>query len=528
METSTPSNPDDVFFDADDDFPFYDCHVSFSDEPDPSSTSSSSSSISHVDPNPPTDIISPSTSLRRRSSALASISGKESNDSSISSEINSARDARRSFRERKYKFYMNLKENEHKSESPQGGGVSSVLVPSGNNNEGSTVTSAADDRGGGDNSVDSAAELGDSSFNLLVFIAGLVIKAIGLQINLFISFVTFPIWVFYNSYMFAVDPFQTMRRGREYLIAKVLGLWDSFCGFCSPWVNEWLKEHKSIWKLALRCGWGLLWSFYVCFILCGLLVFSLVVSGITMRYLVEEPIQMKEILNFDYTKHSPVAYVPLISRAGAGCGMDGKEQNEVGRSLAFRVIPPSHKLQVAVSLTLPESQYNRNLGIFQVRVDLLSANGKTLASSSNPCILQFKSEPIRLLLTFLKVAPLVAGYVSESQTLKVKIRGFTEGDVPTACLRVTMEQRAEYQPGAGIPEIYEAFLVLESELPLFKRILWYWKKTIFVWISMTSFMMELLFALVCCRPIIIPRARTRTRDGAYNSRATQNGPSANS
>lgn len=110
----------------------------------------------------------------------------------------------------------------------------------------------------------------------------------------------------------------------------------------------------------------------------------------------------------------------------------------------------------------------------------------------------------------------------------MKIRGLTEGDVPTACLRVTIEQRAEYQPGAGIPEIYDASLVLKSEHPLFKRILWYWKKTIFIWISMISFTMELLFALVCCRPFIIPRARTRTRDGAYNSRATQNGPSANS
>lgn len=110
----------------------------------------------------------------------------------------------------------------------------------------------------------------------------------------------------------------------------------------------------------------------------------------------------------------------------------------------------------------------------------------------------------------------------------MKVRGFTEGEVPTACLRVIIEQRAEFQPGAGIPEIYDAFLVIESELPLFKRILWYWKKTIFVWISMTSFLMELLFTLVCCRPIIIPRARVRTRDGPYNRRATENGPSAQS
>lgn len=361
MEPSNPNEDDDhdpdAFFNAMDEFPFYDCLVSFTDQSEPST---SSPSLYHIDPNPSPEILPASTTLRRRPSALSGISGKESNVSSISSEIDSIRDTGRSFRDRKYKLYLNLKENEDKSESVQ----ARVSGLSGTNIEGSTVTTATDDRAG--DSVDSAAELGDTSFNLLVFIAGLVIKAIGLQINIFIWFVTFPFWVLYNSYMFAVDPFQTMKRSREFFIGKVVKLWDLFCGFISPWMNEWLKEHKSIWRVALQCGWGLLWSFYVCFILCGLLVLSLVISGIMMRYFVEEPIQMKEILNFDYTKRSPVAYVPVISCAGTGYGMDSKEQTEVRKNSAFRAIPPKHKIQATVSMTLPESQYNRNLGVFQV------------------------------------------------------------------------------------------------------------------------------------------------------------------
>jgi seipin len=158
--------------------------------------------------------------------------------------------------------------------------------------------------------------------------------------------------------------------------------------------------------------------------------------------------------------------------------------------------------------------------LLKIRVDFLSTSGKTLASSSHPCMLQFKSEPVRLLLTFLKIAPLVTGYGSESQTLNLKFRGFTEGDMPTACLKVAIERRAEYRAGAGIPEIYDASLILESELPLFKRIIWYWKKTIFIWISMTSFMMQLLFTLVCCRPIIIPKPRPR--EGPASSVAAPN------
>lgn len=146
-----------------------------------------------------------------------------------------------------------------------------------------------------------------------------------------------------------------------------------------------------------------------------------------------------------------------------------------------------------------------------MRVDFLSSNGKIITSSSQPYMLRFRSEPVRIALTFLKMAPLIAGYVSETQTLNVKMRGFIEKDnIPTSCLKVTLVQRAEYRPGAGIPEIYDASLVLESELPFLKRIIWQWKLSIFVWITMVAFIFEVLFVLLCCRPIIFPRIRRRS------------------
>ncbi|PON46961.1 Seipin family [Parasponia andersonii] len=517
LSTSNDNDNDQSFFDALDDFPFYDCSDSFSDQSD---YASSSSVVSTPDPIPLETSFLPAPTIRQRPSAPRGISDKESKDSGLNSstisKIDSISGKRRSFGDKSYNIGRNLKENGENPESTEEP-VSLVQVTGGVSDQSSEYSTVSEFPV--HDSFDSTAEIDDSSFNLLLFVAGLVIKAIGFQLNLFVKFVTFPIWVFSNSYMFLIDPFFTMRRGREYFNGKMVKFWHFVCGFISPSVFDWLKENKSIWMVALRCFWGLLWASYVCFILCCILFWSILFGGLIMRYVVEEPIQMKEVLNFDFTKHRPVAFVPVISCVNANCDMDCEEQIEARRRIGFRTIPPGHKLQATISLTLPESEYNRNLGIFQVRVDFLSVKGETLSSSSHPCMLQFKSEPIRLLWTFLKIAPLVTGYVSESQTLNVKFKGFTEGDVPTGCLKVTLEQRAEYRPGAGIPELYDASLVLESELPFFKRLLWYWKRTIFVWITMILFVAMLSLALLCCNRIIIPRPRSRGRDGA-----TQNTP----
>ncbi|XWS18554.1 hypothetical protein CRYUN_Cryun32bG0055300 [Craigia yunnanensis] len=502
---SQNTDEEDQFFDALDDFPLYDCLTS--DQSDPSTSDLSST-------------------LRRRAFFRRGISSKEPGDSLL--EASTLEDhSKTSSREPRYNLYRDLKANDDTFEITEStrDGFNSTRVIEEKSDVESTVTTAKNDElvDRSRISADSGTELSESvnsSSSLLVFIAGLVIKAIGFQLNLVISFITLPLSMLSCCYMFIVDPLQALRHGRAYINTKLLNLWNSTCGYFSSLMYEWLKDCKSIWNLVFRFGWGMLWATYVGFVLCGLLFTSLVISGVLMRCLVEEPLEIKEMLNFDYTKSSPVAFVPIVSCAAVGCGVKCMEKIDAGKNVGSRVIPPDHKLQVTVSLTLPESEYNRNLGMFQVRVDFLSVNGETLASSSHPCMLKFKSESIRLLLTFFKVAPLVTGYVSEAQTLNLKIRGLNEGIVPTACLRVVLEQRAEYRPGAGIPELYDASFILESKLPFIKRIIWYWKKTIFIWVSMTSFTTELLFTLVCCRPILIPR--TSTRDGSASRSSTQN------
>ncbi|KAL3820217.1 hypothetical protein ACJIZ3_006122 [Penstemon smallii] len=527
--TGIYGDDDEEFEDALDDFPFYDCEESLS-EPFESNIGVSIS-VSNTNPSPEEEdnTMPPATLRRRRSLSHPKSSGGNSMESTKLSSSVSLENYLNS-RERKNRLSLKIKEYEKKLENEKSDIVklkhssesAKDVIRENNekNGESSTLTDANDNNNNVRNELDLRENHGANS-SFLLSLAGIMIKIIIFQIDLLFKSCMFPIRSIYYLYMLVVDPFGLMRFGRRYLIQKTKKIWSLVFGNVSPAVYGWLKEHKAIWKLGLKCSWGLLWSCYVCAVLVGLLVSAFVIGGILIRGVVEEPLRMQRSLNFDYTEKSPVAFVPINAYRELSHDTNIFEKVEIGKASGLRVIPPNHKLQVTVSMTLPESDYNQNLGIFQVKVDFLANDGKTLASSRRPCMLHFKSQPIRLLLTFFKIVPILYGYTSETQNLKISFKGFTEGAVPTAYLRVIIEQRAEFLKRAGIPEIYAASLTLESELPFPKKVIWFWRKTLFVWISMTIFTMELVFALLFCKPFIIPKIRLRE---ATNGGASQNDP----
>lgn len=354
---------DDVFIDA--------LHRSPTEDlPEPSSSASTISDPPPVSLDPqdsPPHKPSPATTLRRRSTRLGSL-GKESSDSDIKSD--SIHTMTRSFRHQRK--YTNLKEDNNVASKPdsvkaQQTSASPDLIPATEeNNEESTVTTASISNDGepGD-SADSAPRLSDSSSSFLEDIAGLVIKALGFQIKLIFMFMTYPLLFMFRCCMFFIDPFGTTRRGMDFFIRVLCSVW----GYIKPYVTKWFKKNESFWSVVFRLGWGMLWSIYVCCVLIGLLVSSVVFGGFLMKCFVEKPIYMKEVLNFDYTKLSPVAYVPIISCAGVVSEKDFENNVQVGKwVMGERVIPSKHKVQVTVSLKVPESGYNRNLGVFQVPI----------------------------------------------------------------------------------------------------------------------------------------------------------------
>ncbi|KAI3457608.1 hypothetical protein Pfo_014271 [Paulownia fortunei] len=343
--------------------------------------------------------------------------------------------------------------------------------------------------------------------NIIASLAVLVLKLVGFQISLLLRFFTFPIWVLNFWLMFLMLPFQTLMRIREHMKKRLLRACSASYSRLISFISYRLKLKKSVMKPAIRFSKAFFCSLYVFLVLVGLLVLGFMISGIIMRNLAEEPMLMTENLNIDYTKTSPAAIVPITSSLVTG--VPSKDEISPSENLRRRSIPYNHKMQLTVSLTLPESEYNRKLGIFQVRVESLSANGKVIFGSSYPNMLRFKSKPIHFIESLLKSFPLITGLQSEVQYLKIVIGEFAEGYEPTACFKVILEQRAEFQAGSGVPEIYAASLDIASELTPLKRIVCNWRRTIFVWIGITSFMAEMLVVLLLCRPIILPGGRSK-------------------
>lgn len=142
---------------------------------------------------------------------------------------------------------------------------------------------------------------------------------------------------------------------------------------------------------------------------------------------------------------------------------------------------------------------------WKVRVESVSMKGDVIMGWSYPTMLRFKSKPVRVIQTLINSVPLIAGFQSEVQTLKIVMPEFTQGEVPTASFKVVLEQRAEFKSGSGVPEIYGGSLEIASELPQLKRMLWSWRRTLFVWMAFSIFVVKVVVFFVFCRPLVFPR-----------------------
>ncbi|CAL0303311.1 unnamed protein product [Lupinus luteus] len=239
--------------------------------------------------------------------------------------------------------------------------------------------------------------------------------------------------------------------------------------------------------LLKKLGLGFLSAAYVCMVLVLVLVVASVVGVCLVRLWVEEPVFVKENIYFDYTDANPTSV--FLFDGGVG-GYIKKKQISV---------PVGHTFDVSLVLVMPESDFNRDLGVFQLSAELLSVNGNVIAKSSQPCMLRFRSSPVRLARTVLMGVPLVLGISGELQKINVEIVRHKEDHRRTNAIRVTLHPRAGT---SSLPEIYEAEIVMNTHLPWSKEFVRHWKWTFYVWVSLYLYIVLLVFLLCFYRPLV--------------------------
>lgn len=110
---------------------------------------------------------------------------------------------------------------------------------------------------------------------------------------------------------------------------------------------------------------GVLAAAYVGMILTILLVVAAVLGFAVVGMCVEEPVLLRERLNFDYTEAHPKAVFSFVHGSGGGGEFKTHNSNFLGKSKKMGV-PVGHTFYVSLVLVMPESDYNREIGIFQV------------------------------------------------------------------------------------------------------------------------------------------------------------------
>lgn len=99
--------------------------------------------------------------------------------------------------------------------------------------------------------------------------------------------------------------------------------------------------------------------------------------------------------------------------------------------------------------------------------------------------------------------PLVLGISDETQRMTLKILKHKEGVQRSEAIRVILSPRAGT---SSPPQLYEAEILLNSNLPWMKQLVRNWKWTFYVWASIDIFIMLVFTLIFCCRQLLFPMA----------------------
>ncbi|CAM0874316.1 unnamed protein product [Alopecurus aequalis] len=259
-------------------------------------------------------------------------------------------------------------------------------------------------------------------------------------------------------------------------------------------------------SLARRAAVGVLAAAFTFAALAAAFVASLLLGFVLVRHWVEDPVTVRQPLYFDYTEPQPTAAVAL---GGAWAA-------------AAPFLPEGHSVRVSLALLLPDSDHNRQIGVFQIKAEAIAPSGSTIASTTQPYMLRYKSTPVRLAQSALTIVPLVMGVRSESQSATLKLLQYREGHgrhKRTWLIRVSLQPRAMT---VHLPQVYRAEITVQTALPWLKAVARSMKWTMCVWLSFCVYVILSLLAVWWVRRIALSARDRRLSDHQVNGKTIAN------
>lgn len=259
-------------------------------------------------------------------------------------------------------------------------------------------------------------------------------------------------------------------------------------------------------SLGRRAAVGVLAAAFTFAALAAVFVASLLLGFVLVRHCVEDPVTVRQPLYFDYTEPQPSAAVALGGAWGA----------------VAPLLPEGHSVRVSLALLLPDSDHNRQIGVFQIKAEAIAPNGSTIASTTQPYMLRYKSTPVRLAQSALTIVPLVMGVRSESQSATLKILQYREGHgrhKRTGLIRVSLQPRAMT---VHLPQLYKAEITVQTALPWLKAVARSMKWTMCVWVSFCVYVVLSLLAVWWVRRVALSVSDMRLSDHQVNRKTIAN------
>ncbi|KAL3874952.1 hypothetical protein ACJMK2_037900 [Sinanodonta woodiana] len=187
-----------------------------------------------------------------------------------------------------------------------------------------------------------------------------------------------------------------------------------------------------------------------------------------------------------------------------------------GQSVIFMSGQSYH---VMLEMDVPESPVNQNLGMFMVRMMVYDRQGQEVKVSSRSAILQYRSQLLRILETFVFSPFLLTGYAKQKQIIPVELFSDYVDDAYRPAVTAIIEVRNTRV------EIYSAELKVLAEFTGIRYLMYHWSITAAVVgiafnIMVFSFITVLSWLGLSNKEIVSPtRDRAVLRRGRQDTRA---------